>query len=183
MIPRSASNEWMFHRSYQVFNDEKSARVYAKDLIKKLEYKGYFHFRNYANENCSSDKRIDIYSRTRWALKSSERNEDGPRMCYEIFIMPVDECFDVKDNKWSDPSWLFYNHVADDWRFVYDDIDAKLLVGSAAMENSHDYGDFKVLDMEWTESVNMAFQTIDSKSVGLVSNGDVVLSLFPLKNK
>lgn len=183
MIPHTASDEWMFHRTYQVFNDEKSARVYATDLIKKLEYKGYFHFRNYVDEQHPSFRRLDIYSRTRWALKTSELHHDGPPMSYEIFILPVDECFDVKDNKWSDPAWLFYNHVADDWRFVYDDIDAKLLVGSAAMENSNGYGDFKVLDMEWTESVNLAFRCIDSKQVGLVSNGDVVLSLFPLKKK
>ena len=173
----SSSDVWMFERDCFVFESPQEARNKAVALVKALEKDEYFHYRNYKNHDITSKRMLHVYSRSRWGMKKVIDDENKP--CYDIRILPVEQCFDPSKNKWVDPRWMLYNHVEDDYRFVLDDIDAKLLVASAAMESS-EYSDFKVLDMKWTEQVNMGFKCIDEYCKGLVSNDQVVLSLFPL---
>ena len=177
LLPSSADT-WMFHRECFIARSESEARAKAVSLVKDLEHEGYHHYRNYKDQELPPQRTLGVYSRSRWGLKKVVNDEEKP--CYDIRILPIDECFDHLTNKWIPPRWMLYNHVEEDHRFVLTDLDTKLLVAAAAMESS-DFCDFRVLDMKWTEEVNLAFRCIEKNAKGLVSNDEIILSLFPLQ--
>lgn len=177
LLPDS-SDSWMFKRDCFVFSSESEARAKATSCIKVLEHEGYFHYRNYKDQDVPPQRKLDLFTRSRWGLKKNITEDDKP--CIDIRIIPIEQCFDPCRNEWVDPRWMLYNHVDEDYRLVLDDIDAKLIVAASAMQHS-DLSEFKVLDMKWSEQVNLAFKCIEKNDKGLVCNDEVVLSLFPLQ--
>lgn len=169
---------WVFNRYHQVEHNQTEANRNAVKQVQELERKGFVHYRTYANRG--ENRRMNIYDRTRWGMKLVEHDLDEKPVCRDIRMIPVEEMYDSRRNRWCEPDWMLYDHVAETATFYRGVVDLKLLIAHTAMEQRN-HAEFKVLEFDWTDVVNNVFRTIDSNSLGLICQDGIKWSLFPLK--
>jgi len=164
------------HNVLEVFEDEQSARAKTKAVLEGLEKKGCFHYRQYKNDG--ANRRMDMYDRSRWSLKRtwpSIVTDHKKVQRTEVSLFPIEEVFNDRTHKWTHPRWIAYNHYEDDARSLLDDIDAKLLIGSAALKRC----EFDQLTSEFSDAVRQSFHEIDEYRKTVFAVGDICLSLYP----